>query len=197
MINPNFVILGAVITLAGGLVYLIDTIKEKVKPNRVSWFLWFLAPLIAFIAEIKQGVGILSLMTFVAAFEPLVVFIATFVNKKSAWKISRFDIVCGAFSVIGLILWYITKIPNTAIVLSIIADFLASVPTVTKSYSYPETENIWPYISTLIGAGITMLTIDAWSFANYSFPAYLFLINTILCVLIQFKVGKIVASRRK
>jgi hypothetical protein len=197
MLNPNFVILGAVITLAGGTKYVIDTIKGNVKPNRVSWFLWFLAPIIAFFAEIKQGIGILSLMTFVVAFEPLVVFLTSFVNKKSVWKITRFDIVCGAFSVIGLVLWYITKVPNTAIVFCIAADGFASVPTITKSYSYPETENIWPYLATAINAGITLLTIDIWNFANYSFPVYIFIVSMILFVVIQSRSRKIIRSERK
>jgi len=54
MINQNFVILGAIIATAGGLSYLIDTLKGKVKPNRVSYLLWSIAPLIAFFAEINQ-----------------------------------------------------------------------------------------------------------------------------------------------
>jgi hypothetical protein len=36
MINQNFVILGAIIAAIGSLSYLIDTVKGKVKPNRVS-----------------------------------------------------------------------------------------------------------------------------------------------------------------
>lgn len=53
MLNENFVILGAVIFAIGSLSYLIDTLKGKVKPNRVTFFLWALAPLIAFAAEVK------------------------------------------------------------------------------------------------------------------------------------------------
>lgn len=57
MINENFVILGAIIGFIGGLSYLVSTIKGKTRPNRATWFLWALASLIAFSAEIKQGVG--------------------------------------------------------------------------------------------------------------------------------------------
>jgi hypothetical protein len=55
MLDSHFVILGAILNVIGGLSYLIDTIKGKAKPNRVTWFLWALAPLIAFTAELKQG----------------------------------------------------------------------------------------------------------------------------------------------
>ncbi len=64
MLNQNFVIIGALIGTAGAIAYLTDTIKGKVKPNRVSFLLWAIAPMIAFAAQIKQGVGLEALMTF-------------------------------------------------------------------------------------------------------------------------------------
>jgi hypothetical protein len=60
MLDEKFVILGIIVGFIGSLSYLIDTIKGKTKPNRVTWFLWALAPLIAFTAEIKQGVGAIT-----------------------------------------------------------------------------------------------------------------------------------------
>src|SRR4051812_25550094 len=82
MINQNFIILGAIIASIGSLSYLIDTIKGKVKPNRVSFLLWSLAPLIAFVAELRQGDGLQSLLTFEVGFLPLTIFIASFFNKN-------------------------------------------------------------------------------------------------------------------
>jgi hypothetical protein len=195
MLNPNFVILGVIIGGLGGLSYIVDTLKGKAKPNRVSWLLWAVAPLIAFFAEIKQGVGIQSLMTFSVGFIPLVVFLASFVNKKSVWKIRRFDIICGALSLTGLAFWYITRVANTAIVFSIIADCLAGLPTVVKSYNHPETENYWLYLASSTNSTITLLTISLWNFANFGFPLY----NTIFClivvVLIKFKLKKFVKNQ--
>src|SRR5258707_575357 len=106
MLNPNFVILGVLIGLFGGLSYLIDTLKGKVQPNKVSFLLWTLSPLIIFIAQVKQGVGIQSLMTLSFVLVPLSVFFASFLNKKANWKITKFDLFCGSFSVLGLLLWY-------------------------------------------------------------------------------------------
>ena len=38
MLDPNFVIVGVVIGFLGGISYLVDTLKGKTKPNRVTWF---------------------------------------------------------------------------------------------------------------------------------------------------------------
>ena len=190
MINQNLVILGAIIAAAGSLFYLIDTLKGKVKPNRVSFLLWSLAPLIAFFAEVKQGVGIQALMTFIVGFLPLTIFIASFVNKKAVWNLTGFDLMCGALSIIGLVLWFITKSGNIAIIFSILADGLAAMPTIVKSFNYPETESAWPYFASTISAILTLLTVKVWNIANIAFPLYIVLITLVIFSLVHFKLGK-------
>jgi hypothetical protein len=195
MLNQNFVIVGAIIATIGSLSYLFDTVKGRVKPNRVSFLLWSLAPLIAFFAELKQGVGIQSLLTFVVGFLPLTIFAASFVNKKAEWRLTRFDLTCGALSLIGLMLWYITKSGNIAIIFSILADGLAALPTIVKSYNYPETESAWPYFMSMIFAVITVLTVKEWNVANAGFPLYIILVTLVIFSLVQFRLGKLIKSR--
>ncbi len=122
MINENFAYLGIIIVSLGGLTYFYKTLKGEVQPNRITWILWALAPLIAFAAQIKQGVGIQSWITFVYGFVPLLVLLASFINKKSYWKITKLDLVFGFLSLVGLILWQITGVGNVAIAFRIIAD---------------------------------------------------------------------------
>ena len=191
MINQNFIYLGALIFLIGSVGYLIETLKGKVKPNKVTWFLWALAPLIAFLAQIKQGVGLQSLLTFLFGFVPFLILFASFINKKSYWKIEKSDLICAGLSIIGLILWQITKVGNIAISFSIISDFLAGWPTIIKSYRHPETENYLIYFGNAIFALITLLTIKVWNFETYSFSLYLFIVTFIIVVLIKFKVKKL------
>lgn len=182
-------ILGLVIQALGTLKYFIETIQGKVKPNRITFLLWTLAPLIAFAAEIKQGVGIQSLITFSVGFSPLLILIASFLNKKSVWKLSYFDFICGFLSLMGLALWYITRVGNLAITFSILADGLAALPTIIKTYYYPETENGWLYFATTISVVLTLLTIKTWNFAHWGFPFYLLIANLIIFFLAQSKIG--------
>ena len=189
MINSNFVIIGVILQVLGSWSYFLDTIKGRVKPNKVSWLLWSIAPLIAFAAMIKQGVGITTLATFVVGFVPLVIFIASFVNKEAKWEIGKLDIICGLLSVAGLSLWLITKVGNIAIFFSIVADGLAAVPTIVKSYRYPETENSTVFFFGVINSVIALLALSKWNFQSYGFPLYLLFLNFILTGLIKFKWG--------
>ena len=190
MLPSYFVLIGTLIGAAGSVAYLIHTIKGKVKPNRVSFLLWSIAPFIAFAAQIKQGVGLEALMTFSTGFLPLMVLTGSFLNKNAEWKLTKFDLLCGLLSIVGLALWQITKVGNVAIFFSILADTLAAVPTIVKAYKYPDTELAWPWISTSIGVVLTLLTLKELSFANSGFIIYIFFIDLIIFILVQFRIGE-------
>lgn len=195
MIDERFTIIGSIIAMIGGLSYLIATIKGKVKPNKVSFLMWSFAPLIAFAAQIKEGVSFyLALITFIAGIEPLSIFIASFFNKNAKWKINGFDLFCGAMSILGLILWQVTKTVNIAIIFSIIADGMASLPTIIKSYKNPETEMAWTYFTTVISAIITLFAVKEYNFANIGFTIYLLIVCLVISMLVQFKLGKLIRS---
>jgi len=89
------------------------------------------------------------------------------------------------------VLWQITKIGNIAIFFSIIADFLAALPTVVKSWIEPETENSTLYFANAFSALLTILTIKMWNFETVAFPLYIFLQVSLIGILVKFKVGKI------
>jgi hypothetical protein len=189
MISDKFVILGALIQLWGILVYARDTLRGKTKPNRVTWFLWALAPIIAFAAEINKGVGLRSLMTLSVGLGPLIVLFVSFANKKSYWRLKKSDYICGLLSILGLVLWRLYNQGDLAIVFSVAADLLAAAPTLVKSYYHPETESSEAYWVAVINAGITLLTIKVWNIANSAFPIYIFLINIVFVVFIYYKIG--------
>ena len=100
--------------------------------------MWALAPMVAFAAQLSEGVGLQSLVTFAAGFTPLMVLIASFMNRKSVWVITKFDIYCGVLSLSGLLLWFVTREGSIAILFAIIADGLAAAPTIVKSWKHPE-----------------------------------------------------------
>ena len=190
MLHSNFIIVGALIGAVGSVAYLVNTVKGKVKPNRVSFLLWSVAPFIAFFAQIKQGVGLEALMTFSTGFTPLIVFIASFINKQAVWKLTWFDLICGILSLMGLVLWMITSVGNVAIFFSIVADGLAAIPTIVKAYKYPDTEIAWPWIATAFGVVLTLLTLSTFTFANCGFILYILVVNTLIYILVKFRPGE-------
>jgi hypothetical protein len=177
---PIFVILGACIGLIGALSYAKDTLFGNTKPNRVSWVLWCIAPMIGFAASLSAGAAWAALPTFIAGFGPMLILIASFANKKAYWKLEKVDYLCGLFSLLALVLWVVTKDPILAIIFAIVADALASIPTILKGWRHPETESRSAYIGGLVSSLSAFSVITAWTFPEYAFPAYLVLVNMTL-----------------
>jgi hypothetical protein len=180
VLDERFVLLGAAIGSLGSLTYLIATIRGRARPNRVTFFFWALAPLIAFAAELTEGVRIQSIMTLMVGVSPLAIFLASFVNPESDWRLTRFDVGCGILALVGIGLWALTREGNLAILFSIAADAFAAIPTIVKSYSYPESENRWLYFASAINASVTLLTVREWTFAYYAFPAYILAVTVLI-----------------
>jgi hypothetical protein len=181
------VVIAAIGSLAAALVYIRSMFMGNTKPNRVTWLMWSIAPLIAFAASVTSGVGWAALPVFMSGFSPLLILSASFFTKKAYWKPSRFDYACGALSGVALILWWVTKEPNVAIVFAIFSDGLAAVPTLTKSWRRPETESAWPYIIGIFGAASSYAAILVWTFSAYAFPTYLIAVNLLVLIALNNK----------
>lgn len=183
MLPEYFAVIGAVIATAGGIYYLYDTITGKAKPNRITWLLWGLFPMIIFIAQRAQGVEGLSWVSFAAGAPALLIVIASFFNKNAYWKTNPLDYCLMAAAIVGLILWYITDEPNLAILFSLIADFFAGLPTMIKAAKHPETESWFAYAISAFGFTLSVLAISSFTFETSAFALYLLGMNLLLMAL--------------
>jgi hypothetical protein len=186
VIPIQFVYLAAVFSLIGIVSYVRDTLAGRARPNRVTWFLWALAPLIAFAAQIQEGVGLQALLTFMVGFGPALVLIASFVGRHASVRITRFDLACASLSVVALVAWRITGKGTVAIAFSLLADLMAALPTLRKAYGQPHTETWLAFLCSGISALITLLTISDWNFSVAAFPCYILTMSTVLFVLVRF-----------
>lgn len=177
MLPENFAIVGAVIGSLGGFYYLYETIIGSARPNRVTWLLWGIFPMIIFAAQRVQGVEGLSWTSFAAGFTPLLIVAASFFNKKAFWKTERRDYYLMAAAILGMILWAVTDNPNLAILFALLADLAAGIPTLIKSYQHPASESWVAYAISTFGFGISVLSIQTYDFQNTAFAAYVFILN--------------------
>ncbi len=178
------VLAGASAQLIGILFYARETVRGETKPNRVTWLMWSIAPLIASVAAFSDGVRWAALPVFMAGFAPLLVFFVSFMNPKSYWKLEVFDYICGTFSILALILWGITEEPLFAIIFSIISDGFAALPTIIKSWKHPETESVAAYTTGFFNALTSFFALRTFGVSELAFPIYLVLIDSLLAGII-------------
>lgn len=175
------VVLSAVISVSGSVAYIRDTLAGRSRPNRVSWSMWALAPLIGTGAAISAGADHwATLRIFLSGFGPLLVFLASFVNRQSYWKLTTFDFLCGLFSLLALFAWWGADSARLAILLAATGDGLASLPTIKKAWRHPDTETGLAYIAAVVSTLLVLPSIPVWNIENASFQIYLLAANCLL-----------------
>lgn len=179
MISQYWILFGAIIYLWGASQYILAVIKGQAKPRAVTWCIWAIAAFIAFAAELGQGIGLLAITTFIVGLGPILVVIAGMI-KGSFWDLNRFDILCGGMALLALIFWLITRVGNIAIIFSLLAEGMASLPTIIAAYKRPHQESPFVYICSAFVGAITLLTLKAWNLATMGFPLYLVVFSTII-----------------
>jgi hypothetical protein len=189
VLDQQWVFVSAALGLLGSLRYAHATLRGHARPNRVSFFLWAAAPMIAFSAQLSSGVGAPAIPTLAAGVGPLIVLTASMVSRHGRVRVTRFDLACGAISVVALVVWLGLDDAPLAVVVAVIADGAAAVPTLLKSWRDPHSENALFYGLVGIGAAITLLTITSWEVQEWAFAAYILALAVLL-------VGIIIGRRR-
>ncbi|MGF7228441.1 MAG: hypothetical protein ACQR33_00460 [Candidatus Saccharibacteria bacterium] len=177
MLPTGFIAVAILLRLGSGASYLRATWQGRAQPSIISWSFWSLTAMVAFAVQLIRGGGPEVFVTLAIGVSPVAVCaIAIYKNAYHA-SFTKTDKICIALTVIGILLWLISKNPLTALFMSILADIFSSVPTIIKSYQSPETEHPTAYALSIISMSVTLLTITNWHVTNWLFTAYILCIN--------------------
>lgn len=196
MIDPRFVYLAAGLSALGAYGYVRDTVRGTTAPNRVTWSLWGVEGVLAALNEVQQHVGLAAIMTLMLGLVPIVVVAASFRNPHGVWSIGPFDVVCGLISVTGLVAWLFVHEATLALVTFVVADQIAALPTLRKSWFAPETESPRVFFLGALNCFITILTLRALTTAGVLFPGCIMVMDFLLAGLIFSRVGPRLRTRR-
>jgi hypothetical protein len=189
VIDPRFVFLAIALSLIGMSGYVRDTLRGVTSPNRVTWSLWAVEGVLAFVVEVQQHVGLASLMTLTMGFVPFVVVAATLRTSHRAWKIGKFDIFCGVVSVLGLVFWFFINEPTVALISFVAADQIAALPTLRKSWLAPSSESARAFFFGFANCAVTLMTLKHFTTAGVLFPGCILFTDLTIGILVVSNVG--------
>jgi hypothetical protein len=184
MIKLQFIfgLLGSIFTVLCFIPYIITTLKGKTKPNRATWWVWGINGSVLCLGNLAAGADYTMLPLVCAVVAQLYIAILSIKHGEGGWN--RFDRRCLIASGISFILWRILNYDIIAIILPLLIDILAALPTLKKSYYEPETEDLLTYILYTVGGLFTVLAIQDWSFKIAITPFYVLLINVVIVLLL-------------
>ena len=184
MIQLHFIfgLLGSVFTVLCFVPYIITILQGKTKPNRATWWVWGLNGSVLCLGNLAAGADYTLLPLVCAVAAQLCISILSIKHGEGGWN--RFDRRCLIASGISFILWRILNYDLIAIVLPLLIDIIAALPTLKKSYFKPETEDLLTYVLYTIGGFFTVLAVQEWSFAIAITPLYVLFINLLIVLLL-------------
>lgn len=172
----KYILYGQVATLITAMAYLpyiFSILKNKTKPDRTTWSILFLIGIITFFTYRGVGADTTLGVAFVNVIGPLIIFLLS-LKFGEGWK-NKNNFKYLIFSVIAIILWQIYKSPLVGLIFNLMADFMAFVPTIKKSFSRPWTEDLLTWCLFAIGGIINLFAIKEWRFDIFIYPIYILL----------------------
>jgi hypothetical protein len=180
-------VLSGVIAVLAALPYIRDVLQNKTKPNTVTWFTWSLLNIITAIAALSGHAYETAIFAFATG--ACITTVTLLSLKNGLKKYTTFDIVCQTLAVASIVAWRLSDRPALAVVFTIIASFLASLPTIRHAWLAPK-EETWQFFAIDGSSGLlASLSVQSISFLSIAFPLYIVLDDALIAL--------IILSRRK
>lgn len=169
--------LAAGLSVLGFLPYILDTMRGRTRPERVTWAIW--AVLSSISAAALWATGPSAALAFAVVQAGCTAFIATLALRFGTWRaVTRFDGCVLAGAAIGLGLWAMTDSAAYALAISIAVSAVGSLPTLLKAFIAPASET-WSAWALLLVAGLlAVLAVGARDPVALAYPLYLVVLYT-------------------
>ncbi len=156
--------------------YVKDILHGTTRPNIFTYAIWGLLSLISISAQISSGAS-WSLIFLFGDLLAVITVITLCLFGYGYKKYGRTEGVCTAIALVAIVAWQVTGNPLIAIFFSIIADLVASIPTIIKTFRDPQSEIPGPWFIVAFGALLGIISTTIFDLSNLLFPAYILMIN--------------------
>lgn len=175
-------IIAVALTFIAYIPYYRDIIRGKTRPHIYSWSLWGFLTVLLVALQIKGGAGVATLVTAAAGLLCIGVVLLSLKNGKK--DIMTSDTVVAIISLLAIGFWLIVDQPVISISLVIIADLMAFIPTVRKSYHKPYSETLSLYVTNAIRFALALLSVEHYTYLSTSWILAWIIGNSLLSILI-------------
>ncbi len=162
-------VIAVILTFLAYVPYYRDIMRGKTHPHIYSWLLWGLLGILIVSLQLVGNAGPAVLVTASASIMCIGVIILGLKHGKR--DITASDTVVAILSVIAMIFWLLARQPIISIFLVVIADLLAFVPTIRKSWHKPHTETLALYATNTVRFGLAVFAIREYSLLSTLWPA--------------------------
>lgn len=184
-------IVAVILTFIAYIPYYRDILRGKTHPHIYSWTLWGLLTVLIVALQIKGGAGISTLITASAGL--LCVGVIALGLKHGKRDITLSDKIVALLSLIAMGFWLVADRPVVAIILVVIADLLAFLPTVRKSWHKPHSETLSLYVTNTFRFTLAVIAVKHYTILACLWPAAWVVANGLFSVMLVARRKQIVS----
>jgi hypothetical protein len=167
-------IVAGILGVSASIPYVWGIFRGTVRPNLVSQILWTLVQVIAAAALFSGGVTWPALIVVAGAVSAGIIAVLAAIGYGYSSS-GRLDSVCFGIALLAIILWQSTHQPLIAVACAILADFLATIPTLAKDIRDPRSDPPLAWGISTLAATLALCSIEHFSVIAVLYPVFLIL----------------------
>lgn len=187
--------LSGVLGLFANVPYIIDIIRGKTKPHRISWSIFLLLNIINFVSQAASGATNSLWLTFGFCLSQAVIVLLAV--RRGVGGLGKLDRVCLMGAVMGIGLWLYLQAPIVAIVANTVVATIALIPTLVKAYKKPRTETKITWLLGAVAALLGAIAVGGNDFELLLFPIYSCVVQFLVYVLLVLREKPLGRIQRK
>lgn len=168
-----FAVASLVASLAANIPYVYETIKGKVKPERVSWLLWTLLGGTYYVSAVFEDGA--TWFTFGELIGPGIILLLAI--KFGVGGKSKLDMYSLVVALIAFSLLFVVEGVIVSLLLALLVDGIGAALTIRKLLLDPasESRNFW--LLGAIASALALLSLQTYSLETVLFPLYVLLLS--------------------
>lgn len=175
-------IFSSIILVFSILPYIVNVIKRRTKPRIISWAIWALLNAIS--AAVAFSDGQYATAAFSATMFLLDGAVAVIGWEDGNRQITLMGKICLGGSLVGIIMWLLLDSPELAIIVSIVVNFIACIPTIVHAWQKPKEETWSAFLISDFASILTLIIATEWSITSIAFPLYFTIMNLFISIVI-------------
>jgi hypothetical protein len=183
--NEFLVGLAVLLAIAGNIPYIVKIFKKEVKPHPYTWLVWTIVSCVTFFGALAKGGGLGTIPILASEIFTLIIFL--FSLQYGFKEIRKVDSIFLAICLLGLIPWWYTKDPTISVVVVVIIDLIAFIPTIRKTWRKPNTETPILYSSNVLRHILILFTLATINIATSFHSFAMIIVNTLMVLTILKK----------
>ncbi len=179
--KTSLIVIATILSVIGTTDYIMSILSGKTKPHRTTRFVLLIVSAVNLIGSIAAHAG-LGIMLLAVLFFIRSLVLAILSIKRGIGGASRLDIGCGIVAVLGIVAWKVSGNGVWALAFAILADAIAYVPAIVKTWKLPKSEA--PLLYWLEGIAALLAIIHDGLQLSVIFQAYVILscVTMLICI---------------